>query len=83
MTFRNARASPSWRSRASRRVNSLFTLWGGDIADLLGRTGIEPGVQDVVLTMGVVMLVLAEYAHAALGEDPGQPLGLAWSTPMI
>ena len=41
------------------RVNSLFTLWGGDIADLLGRTGIEPGVQDVVLTMGVVMLVLA------------------------
>ena len=41
------------------RVNSLFTLWGGDIAELLGRTGIEPGVQDVVLTMGVVMLVLA------------------------
>ena len=41
------------------RVNSLFSIWGGNCADLLATTGLAPQTQDIVITVAVVMLVLA------------------------
>lgn len=41
------------------RVNSLLTIWGGSCADLLDASGLAPGVQSIVITAAVVMLVLA------------------------
>lgn len=40
-------------------VNPLFTIWGGNCADLLAGTGLAPQTQDIVITVAVVMLVLA------------------------
>lgn len=41
------------------RVNSLFTLWGGNVAELLGALGLAPTTQNIAITVAVVMLVLA------------------------
>lgn len=41
------------------RVNSLFTLWGGNVAKLLGASGLAPTTQNIAITVAVVMLVLA------------------------
>ena len=41
------------------RVNSLFTLWGGNVAELLGASGLAPTTQNIAITVAVVMLVLA------------------------
>lgn len=41
------------------RVNSLFTLWGGNVAELLGALGLAPTTQNITITVAVVMLVLA------------------------
>lgn len=40
-------------------VNPLFTIWGGNCADLLTGTGLAPQTQDIVITVAVVMLLLA------------------------
>ncbi|MEY8313610.1 response regulator transcription factor [Adlercreutzia muris] len=39
-------------------VNPLFTLWGGNCADLLAATPLDAQAQNVVITVVVVMLVL-------------------------
>lgn len=41
------------------RTTSLFKLWGGDVANALGSSGVPADTQNVVLTVAVVMLVLA------------------------
>lgn len=41
------------------RVNSLFNLWGSQFAEALNASSLSPGVQDIVITAAVVVLVLA------------------------
>lgn len=41
------------------RATSLFKLWGGNVADMLGTSGVPAATQNVVITAAVVMLVLA------------------------
>lgn len=41
------------------RVNSLFSLWGSQCAEALNASALAPGVQDIVITAAVVVLVLA------------------------
>lgn len=41
------------------RVNSLFNLWGSQCAEGLNALGLSANVQDIVITVAVVLLVLA------------------------
>ena len=64
------------------RVNSLFTLWGGNVAELLGRR-LGPRSderQNIAHHRGRGHAGAGEHAHAAVGEGPWPAAGASgWS----
>lgn len=65
------------------RVNSLFTLWGGNVAELLGASGLAPTTQNIAITVAVVMLVLASTLMLLSEKDLASRWGSGFWRPII